>query len=60
MVDNRLKRIAPRVLLIALCTLIASCDDPRVYGSVSFSSFSGSGWHGSGVGTSVTIGGRIR
>lgn len=57
---NKLARIIRTALLVATCTLVTSCDDPRVYGSVSFSSFSGSGWHGGGVGTSVTVGGRIR
>ena len=56
----RVKKILRVTLLVAVCSLFASCDDPQIYGSVGFSSFSGSGWHGGGVGTSVTIGGRIR
>ena len=48
------------LLLLSLSTLFASCEDPQIYGSVGFSSFSGSGWGGGGVGTSVSIGGRIR
>ena len=44
--------------VLALCLGLSSCEEPRVYGSVGFSSFSG-GYHG-GIGTSVTIGGRIR
>jgi hypothetical protein len=35
--------------------MIASCDDPQIYGSVGYSS-----WGGGGIGTSVSIGGRIR
>lgn len=45
-------------LLVGLCSLFASCDDPQIYGSVGYSSYSG-GW-GGGYGTSVSIGGRIR
>jgi hypothetical protein len=44
---------------LALCLGLASCEEPRVYGSVGFSSYSG-GYHGGGIGTSVSIGGRIR
>jgi hypothetical protein len=43
------------VLLVTLCSMIASCDDPQIYGSVGYSS-----WGGGGIGTSVSIGGRIR
>ena len=57
---NQLLRGLRLTLLVSVCTLFASCDDPQIYGSVGFSSFSGSGWGGGGVGTSVTIGGRIR
>ena len=57
-----MKRIILKVIRIAalasVCLLLASCEEPRVYGSVGFSSYSG-GW-GGGVGTSVSIGGRIR
>ena len=56
----RIMRGTRIVLLAALCCLFASCDDPQIYGSVGFSSYSGSGWGGGGVGTSVSIGGRIR
>lgn len=50
-----------RVLLVLLgAAALASCEQPRVYGSVGFSSFSGGGFHGGGsFGTSVTVGGRI-
>ena len=43
------------MLLVTLSGLLASCDDPQIYGSVGFSS-----WGGGGIGTSVSIGGRIR
>lgn len=46
-------------IVLASCLCLASCEEPRVYGSVGFSSYSG-GWGGGGIGTSVTIGGRIR
>ena len=46
-------------LLVSLCSLFASCEDPQIYGSVGYSSYSG-GWGGGGYGTSVSIGGRIR
>ena len=55
----RLKKIARLTALLAICTGLSSCDDPQIYGSVGFSSYSG-GWGGGGVGTSVSIGGRIR
>ena len=42
-----------------LCLLLAGCEDPQVYGSVGFSSFSGGGWNSPGVGGSISIGGRI-
>ena len=48
------------VLLVTLCSMIASCDDPQIYGSVGFSSYSGGGYYGrGGMGTSIGIGGRI-
>jgi len=55
----RLIRIAA---LLATASLIAGCDDVRVYGSVGYSSFGGYGGYygGPAYGTSVTIGGRIR
>ncbi len=51
-----------KVLLIGtLCLGLSGCDDPQVYGSVGFSSYSGGGYYGrGGMGTSVSIGGRIR
>lgn len=53
-------QLALRTLLVSgLCLLLASCEDPQIYGSVGFSSYSG-GWGSPGVGTSISIGGRIR
>ena len=47
-------------LLFAAC-LLASCEPPQVYGSIGYSSYDGGyGYHGgSGIGTSIRIGGRI-
>ena len=53
---------AIRLALVALVlTSLSGCDDPQVYGSIGVSSGYGSygGW-GSGVHTSISIGGRIR
>ncbi len=52
-----------RLLLVALAmSSLSGCDDPQVYGSVGISSGYGSynGWGGSGVRTSISVGGRIR
>lgn len=53
------KNLARLVLMITFCSLLASCDDPQVYGSVGFSSYGG-GYGSPRMGTSVSIGGRIR
>jgi len=45
--------------LLATASLVAGCDDVRVYGSVGYSSYGGY-YGGPAYGTSVTIGGRIR
>ena len=46
--------------ILAACLSMAGCDDVRVYGSVGYSSYSGGGYYGrGGVGTSISIGGRI-
>ncbi|MCH5376577.1 MAG: hypothetical protein P8X98_06315 [Woeseiaceae bacterium] len=55
---TRLKRLIHAGLLVTLCSMLASCEPPQVYGSVGYSSYSG-GYYGSGFGTSVRIGGRI-
>ena len=57
MLRKTLRRSALALLL--LCSgLLASCESPQVYGSVGYSSFSGS-HYGGGFGGSVRIGGRI-
>jgi len=50
-----------RVLLLGLlCLGLSGCDDPQIYGSVGFSSYSGGGYYGGGgLGTSIRVGGRI-
>jgi len=53
-------RLTRVLLLISLCSMLASCEPPAVYGSVGYSSYSGGGYHGgSGYGTSIRVGGRI-
>lgn len=54
-----IKTLLRVVLLGTLCLSLAGCEDPQVYGSIGFSSYSG-GWGSPGVGTSISIGGRIR
>ncbi len=59
-----MKRTANGLRIAVVAVLLASlsgCDDPQVYGSIGVSSGYGSygGW-GSGVHTSISIGGRIR
>lgn len=52
-----------RVLLIgSLCLTLSGCEDPQVYGSIGFSSYSGGGYYrgGPSTGGSISIGGRIR
>jgi len=56
------RRIAALVLA-ATCASLAGCEDPQVYGSVGFStgySHYGYGGWGSGMHSSISIGGRIR
>lgn len=49
--------------LTLLVMSLSGCDDPHIYGSVGissgFSSWGSGGW-GGGMGTSISIGGRIR
>jgi len=60
MKKTRISRLAGLSLLLALCSLLASCEPPAVYGSIGYSSYSGGGYYGgSGIGTSIRIGGRI-
>ncbi|MGE0624099.1 MAG: hypothetical protein AB7I04_05100 [Pseudomonadales bacterium] len=48
------------VCFALLCLSLGGCEQPQVYGSVGFSSYSGGGYHGGGgMGTSIRIGGRI-
>lgn len=57
---SKIRRVAGLSALLALCSLLASCEPPAVYGSVGYSSYSGGGYYGrGGLGTSITIGGRI-
>ena len=58
--NSKIRRVAGLSALLALCSLLASCEPPAVYGSVGYSSYSGGGYYGrGGVGTSISIGGRI-
>ena len=58
---SNVKKTIRAVLLGALCLGLSGCDDPQIYGSVGFSSYSGGGYYGGGgMGTSISIGGRIR
>ena len=52
-------RACRAVAVLGLCLTLASCEEPRIYGSVGFSSYGGGGYYGPRVGGSVTIGGRI-
>ncbi len=45
-------------LLVAVGSMLASCESPQVYGSVGYSYYGG-GYYGPGMRTSVRIGGRI-
>lgn len=56
---NIFKRVARLLFVATLCLTLASCSEPAIYGSVGFSSYSG-GWGSPGIGTSISIGGRIR
>lgn len=59
---HTMRRPVRVALLLVTASLIAGCDDVRVYGSVGYSSYGGYGGYygGPAYGTSVTIGGRIR
>lgn len=54
--SSRRLRLAGVALLLAMSGLLASCEEPRIYGSVGYSSYGGG--YG-GLGTSISIGGRI-
>jgi hypothetical protein len=58
--NSKFRRAAGLSLLLALCSLLASCEPPAVYGSIGYSSYSGGGYYGGGgMGTSIRVGGRI-
>lgn len=58
--STRIRQTAGLSLLLVLCSLLASCEPPAVYGSIGYSSYSGGGYHSrGGLGTSISIGGRI-
>ncbi len=53
-------RFAKLAGLLIICSNLAACDDPQIYGSVGVSSYGGGGYYGgSRVGGSISIGGRI-
>ena len=57
---SKIARVAGISMLLAVCSLLASCEPPAVYGSVGYSSYSGGGYYGGGgMSTSVRVGGRI-
>ncbi len=58
---HKVIRISRLVVLAILCSSLAACEDPQVYGSIGVSSYGGGGYYGgrSRVGGSVRIGGRI-
>ena len=52
-----LRRLRP-LLILGACLGLASCEPPAVYGSIGYSSYSGS-YYGGGMGGSIRMGGRI-
>ncbi len=58
MIMNIVSRLARPLLILAMCAAVASCEPPQVYGSIGYSSYSGS-YYGGGMGGSISIGGRI-
>ena len=66
---KKLVKLFEGLLLVAMMLLLSGCDDPQVYGSVGISSgysnyggYHGGryGYGGSGMRTSISVGGRIR
>jgi hypothetical protein len=56
----RLKNTGRILLVASLCLALSGCEDPQVYGSVGFSTYSGGGYYGHrGMRTSMGVGGRI-
>jgi hypothetical protein len=63
MKKTNLLRFIRIATVLAVSLGLASCEDPQVYGSVGVSSYGGGyGYYGGGprIGTSISIGGRIR
>ena len=59
LIKNSLRaRFVRRLIIVSLCLGLASCEEPRVYGSVGFSSYGG-GYGSPRMGTSISVGGRI-
>lgn len=56
---NRIKRLMTLLLVIALAGAVASCEPPKVYGSVGYSSYGGGYGGYGGYGGGVRVGGRI-
>jgi len=61
-----LKSLLKGLLVVSIMSVLSGCDDPQVYGSVGVSSGYSSygGYHhgrygGSGMRTSISVGGRI-
>jgi hypothetical protein len=54
---KKFSRLAKLATILAICSVVAGCDDVKVYGSVGYSSYNGYG--GGGYGSSVRVGGRI-
>jgi hypothetical protein len=53
---RKIIRVLKLSAVLAACTLLASCDNVSVYGSVGYSSYGG---YGGRYGTSVAVGGRL-
>ena len=58
MIRHIASRLIRPLLILAMCAGLASCEPPQVYGSIGYSSYSGS-YYGGGMGGSIRIGGRI-
>ena len=56
---RKLRKVSLLGAILLSCLSLAGCDDMRVYGSVGYSYFSGH-HGGGGMGTSISVGGRIR
>lgn len=57
---NSIRKISRIAVLLLIAATLASCEPPQVYGSVGYSSYGGGGYYGGGgMGTSISVGGRI-